>query len=311
MADSNPRGNGLLEKAGNIFPEMLKTMKLGNEFKQRLVMHNWQQIVGKDIAAHAKPVKLEFKRLFIKTTQPAWAEQLKYMEYQLKAKINKYAGEKVVQELVFTNLQPPVIQSVSGVRLELDGPDIGKELAKIHLSQQELAEIHQHCSHIESKKLAASCERLGQNSLRLKQYRQHLGWHPCQQENCQSLCPPEEKYCQSCRRKLRQARELRLQKLLYDMPWSRYGDIIQEENCTEQEFESMRNALIQRLAARVSYGDTDSVDAITLVMLYRSIPPEQLNEQIIQKTLHALRYDLRYVPGMTGKKEHKPKEKET
>lgn len=309
MANSNPR-NGLLEKAGNIFPEMLKTMKLGSEFKQRLVMYNWQQIVGRDIAAHAKPVKLEFKRLFIRTTHPAWAEQLKYMEYQIKAKINKYAGEKVVQELVFTNLQPPKTDSAAGIRLEADGPDIGKELAKIKLPQQEMVDIHKHCSHIENKELAESCERLGQNALRLKQYHQQLGWHACQQEKCQALCPPEEKYCQSCRRKLRQARELRLQKLLYDMPWSKYVDIIQEENCTEQEFASMRNALIQRLAARVSYGDTDSVDAITLVMLYRSIEPEQLNEQIIQKTLHALRYDLRYVPGMTGKKEHQPKEKD-
>ena len=105
MAESNSRSNGLLERVGNIFPEMLKSMKLGNEFKQRMVIYNWQEIVGRDIAAHAKPVKLEFKRLFIRTTHPAWAEQLKYMEYQLKAKINKYAGEKLVQELVFTNLQ--------------------------------------------------------------------------------------------------------------------------------------------------------------------------------------------------------------
>lgn len=101
-----------------------------------------------------------------------------------------------------------------------------------------------------------------------------------------------------------------MQKLLYDMPWCKYGDIIQEENCTEQEFKAIRSNLIQRLAARVSYGDTTSVDAITLVMLYRSIPPEQLNEQVIQKTLYALRYDLRYVPGMTGKKDKQPKEKE-
>ena len=124
MAESNSRSNGLLERVGNIFPEMLKSMKLGNEFKQRMVIYNWQEIVGRDIAAHAKPVKLEFKRLFIRTTHPAWAEQLKYMEYQLKAKINKYAGEKLVQELVFTNLQPPQVQVVA--HLESKKPDVGR-----------------------------------------------------------------------------------------------------------------------------------------------------------------------------------------
>lgn len=308
MAESNSRSNGLLERVGNIFPEMLKSMKLGNEFKQRMVIYNWQEIVGRDIAAHAKPVKLEFKRLFIRTTHPAWAEQLKYMEYQLKAKINKYAGEKLVQELVFTNLQPPQVQIIA--HAESKKLDVGKELQKIRLSQQELAELHKDCSHVANKELAASFEKLGQNFLRLRKYRQQIGWQPCQQENCQSQCPPGEKYCQSCQRKLRQARELRLQKLLYDMPWCKYGDIIQEENCTEQEFKATRSNLIQRLAASVSYGDTTSVDAITLVMLYRSIPPEQLNEQVIQKTLYTLRYDLRYVPGMTGKKDKQPKEKE-
>ena len=309
MAESNPRGNGMLERVGNIFPEMIKTMKLGNEFKQRMVIHNWQQIVGRDIAAHAKPVKLEFKKLFIRTTHPAWAEQLKYMEYQLKAKINKYAGEKLVQELVFTNLQVPEAKFVAVAPREEKPLDLGKELQKIHLSQQKLAEIHTRCNMLENRELAIRFEKLGQNTQRLRQYRQQMGWQLCQQEKCESLCPPGEKYCYSCARKLRQARELRLQKLLYDMPWARYVDIIQEEPCTEQEFKSMRTTLLQRLAARVSYGDTTSVDAITLVMLYRSIPPEQLNEQVIQKTLYALRYDLRYVPGMTGKKVNPSKEK--
>lgn len=304
MADSNPRGNGLLEKAGNIFPAMLRGMNLGNEFKQRLVLHDWEKIVGRDIAMHARPVKLEFRRLFIRTTHPAWAEQLKYMEYQLKAKINKYAGADVVRELVFTNLLPLADKKpVAGAGLaQAILPELGKELPKVRLTAEEVSSVHDRCLAIEDKALAKSMERLGLNTLRLRRYRQMAGWQPCQQDGCSSLCPPGESYCQSCRRTLRQAKELRLQRLLYDMPWLKYAEIVRDEPCTEQEFESARLSLIQRLASRVSYGDTESVDAITLVMLYRSISPDQLNEQVIRKTLYALRYDLRYVPGKTAKK---------
>ena len=54
--------------------------------------------------------------------------------------------------------------------------------------------------------------------------------------------------------------------------------------------------LIQRLAGSVDYGDTESMEARTLVMLYRSLPPEQLNDEVVKKTMSRLRRDVRYVP---------------
>ncbi len=304
MAGKQEERNGKLEQAGDIFPAMLKTLSWGNKFRQQMVLHQWDKIVGKDIAAHAKPVKLEYKRLFIRTTHPAWAEQLKYMAQALKTKINAYAGEKVVQELVFTNLiKEQSIASFEELVPQKQQVDIGKELQKIKLPEQELAEIHRRCQNLENQELAVELERLGQNARKMDMYHRSIGWHQCGQEGCLSLCPPEDELCQSCSRKREQAKAQKIRNLLYDMPWASYKDIAQEVDCTPMEYTEQRTILMQNIAQRVYYGDLSSTDAMTLVMLYRSIPPEQLNEQVMKKTLYKLRYDLRYAPLKKEKKE--------
>ncbi len=122
-----------------------------------------------------------------------------------------------------------------------------------------------------------------------------------------SLCPPEYELCQGCRREKAHTKAQKIRNLLYDMPWSSYNDIARDVECTPEEYTEQRTILMQNIAQRVFYGDLSSTDAMTLVMLYRSIPPEQLNEQVMKKTLYRLRYDLRYAP---LKKENKEKQAE-
>lgn len=296
MVEQKELRRGRLEKAEYIFPEMLESMKLGKEFKQRLVVYNWEKIVGKAIAAHAKPVKLEFKRIFIKTTHPAWAEQLKFMNSQLIHKINAYAKEKVVEELVFTNLALKSLAEHDTSNAAEESENIGSELKKIQLSDDKMTYIKNTCQAVTDADLRQSLERLGMNMQKMSVYRQSRRWHKCRSEQCQDLCPPEAVYCQACQRRMRQERAARLNELLLDMPWACYKDVLAEVDCTEQEFKEQRLILLQRLAAKVDYGDNESLNAKLLVMLYRSIPPEQLNEKAIKRTLHQLRYDVHYVP---------------
>lgn len=296
MSDCKKKRSGRLEKAGAVLPEMLKEMKLGREFKQHMVLYQWEEIVGRDIAAHARPVKLEFKRLFVRTSHPAWAEQLKYMEYDLKQKINSYIGEYIVQELVFTNLLPNA--AYNKIDLYKDDPEknLGLQLKKIELTSEETGSIKAACQIVSDDELRGRLELLGRNINKMTKYRRQHKWQLCAGEGCSALCPPEDKLCSSCQRKQRLAKAAKIHQLLLDMPWSRYGDILRELACTEQEFKEQRLTLIQRLAAGVDYGDTESLNAKMLVMLYRSVPPEQLNDEVMRKTLHRLRYDVHYVP---------------
>ena len=296
MAKQKAERNGKMERVGDIFAHALKEMKIGREFKQHLVVYQWQELVGRDIASHARAVKLEFKKLFIRTSHPAWAEQLKYMEYEIKQKINSHFGEELVQELVFTSQPGWRMPEENTLYKEDESRHLGKQLKKVQLSDQEMQDIRARCSGIEDEAMRSAAVRLGCNVHRMLHYRRQNYWHPCAGEGCGSICPPDEEYCYSCKRRIREEKAAKIQQLLLDMPWAKYGDILQEMQCSQQEFQSQRLILLQRLAGRVDYGDVDSIEAKTLVMLYRSLPPEQLSDEVVKKTMSRLRCDVRYVP---------------
>ena len=50
--------------------------------------------------------------------------------------------------------------------------------------------------------------------------------------------------------------------------------------------------MVQQLASEVDVSDTKSLKAKNLVMLYRCLPPEQLTEDEIVRTLYRLRFNL-------------------
>lgn len=78
------------------------------------------------------------------------------------------------------------------------------------------------------------------------------------------------------------------------MPWANYQDISQYVVCNMDMVKKMRDKLIQMIASKLSPDDYTSVEAIKLVMLYKAISPEKLNEYIIKDTLNKLRFDMAF-----------------
>ncbi|MFT4125111.1 MAG: DUF721 family protein [Gordonia sp. (in: high G+C Gram-positive bacteria)] len=67
----------------------------------------WEQIVGADIAAHAKPTVLRDKVLHVQAESTAWATQLRYVQSQIVAKIAAGVGDGVVTSLRITGPKGP------------------------------------------------------------------------------------------------------------------------------------------------------------------------------------------------------------
>lgn len=60
------------------------------------VFSRWEQLVGADIAAHARPVSLRAGVLVLAVDHPAWATQLRYMTADLLTRISESTtGEEV------------------------------------------------------------------------------------------------------------------------------------------------------------------------------------------------------------------------
>lgn len=67
----------------------------------------WEQIVGPDIAAHAKPVTLRDKVLHVSAESTAWATQLRYVQAQILAKIAAAVGDGMVTSLRISGPKGP------------------------------------------------------------------------------------------------------------------------------------------------------------------------------------------------------------
>jgi YD repeat-containing protein len=56
------------------------------------VFGQWEAAVGPQVAAHARPAKLENGRLTVEVDEPGWATQLRYLESDLISRIRDVTG---------------------------------------------------------------------------------------------------------------------------------------------------------------------------------------------------------------------------
>lgn len=65
------------------------------------VWEKWDQAVGADIAAHARPVAFKGDLLLIHVANSTWLHHLRYMQEDILIRINQSIGEQRIHELKF------------------------------------------------------------------------------------------------------------------------------------------------------------------------------------------------------------------
>jgi predicted nucleic acid-binding Zn ribbon protein len=66
----------------------------------------WEEAVGGDVAAHARPLSLRDGRLVVGADDPAWAAQLRWLEAHLLRRLGDLLGPDVVTA-VDVRVRPP------------------------------------------------------------------------------------------------------------------------------------------------------------------------------------------------------------
>ena len=74
------------------------TRALGGEGAPPLVdlLRRWPAVVGEQVAAHSKPLSLRDGVLTIAADEPAWGAQLRWLEADLRARLDAALGPGVV-----------------------------------------------------------------------------------------------------------------------------------------------------------------------------------------------------------------------
>ena len=64
-----------------------------------VVFSRWEELVGPQVAAHARPLSLPGKVLVVAVDDPAWATQLRLLSASLLARLGELAGAGVITSI--------------------------------------------------------------------------------------------------------------------------------------------------------------------------------------------------------------------
>jgi hypothetical protein len=71
---------------------VLRSLRGGDARGTGTLHGRWEEIVGPEIATHARPVKLSDGRLVVDVDEPAWATQLRFLEAELVTRLRDVGG---------------------------------------------------------------------------------------------------------------------------------------------------------------------------------------------------------------------------
>jgi predicted nucleic acid-binding Zn ribbon protein len=78
------------ERISRIIPRVLEVMNIDGTLKNWHVVHEWETIVGSNIARHARAVSVDSENLYVMVDNPVWQSQLFLMKSDILRKIRKY-----------------------------------------------------------------------------------------------------------------------------------------------------------------------------------------------------------------------------
>ncbi len=84
---------------GAVLAKLVKSRGWEKPAAEATVFADWPKVVGEDVAAHCRPVKLEGGELTIEAESTAWATQLRLLAAKLLTQIASQVGHNVVKKL--------------------------------------------------------------------------------------------------------------------------------------------------------------------------------------------------------------------
>jgi hypothetical protein len=86
---------------GSVIKQTLKNLGLGRGVERAKIFFLWEEIVGREIAQHARPEKLQGSELIIRVTSPSWASELSLLSEEILTKAARKMGGFYIKKLTF------------------------------------------------------------------------------------------------------------------------------------------------------------------------------------------------------------------
>lgn len=85
--------------AGDLVEKMLKGFGLDERLQQYRALIIWEEVVGPQIAARTRPIRIREGILEVNVDQPTWMQQLQLMKPKILAQLNAQLGKATIKDL--------------------------------------------------------------------------------------------------------------------------------------------------------------------------------------------------------------------
>ncbi|SDF53996.1 DciA family protein [Sporolituus thermophilus] len=283
-------------RLGETIGPTLEKLGLAKKFKAQSVIYHWREIVGDDIAAHARPAAVERGTLILVVTSSVWSHHLSTMKQVLLDKINAFLGDKVIVAIRFQAgyfKDCPNYDENGEIQEE---PPLAYKLRAIRLEADEVKKAQEMVTAIADEQLRSCLLRLLLKDFAYTKLKRLSGWRPC--AGCGVLCRPEHKYCVACGIAEKDRRQREITGILQEAPWLTYTELKEYFPCSAYEYYQAKKHLINKLLANVKSGQADKLTAATVVMLATGQRPQDLDQGMIAREIEKIgRNQYVFTPG--------------
>lgn len=147
-------------RAGDLLTGLLAGWGLDERLRQYQALVIWDEIVGPQIAARAKPERIRDGVLEVCVDQPTWMQQLQLLKPQILAKLNARLGEGALREIF---LKRGKVTTRAGTATVRSAP----AWRKVMLSAEETTELQTLLAGVEDEELRRDLESLLGKQLKL------------------------------------------------------------------------------------------------------------------------------------------------
>ena len=92
---------GTLVPLKDVIASLLEDSRLPFNPADAQIWEVWQDVVGQAIARHAHPAWINNARLRVTVSDPIWIQELKFLENDIKARLNQRLGRDAVNTIEF------------------------------------------------------------------------------------------------------------------------------------------------------------------------------------------------------------------
>ncbi|MDI6703738.1 MAG: DUF721 domain-containing protein [bacterium] len=88
-----------MERIDSVLKRVLKKIGIDRRINEGIILKEWDNLVGKEIAIHTRPIGIKSGVLFIKVDDAIWANELNFLKWEIIDVLNKKVEEKIVKNI--------------------------------------------------------------------------------------------------------------------------------------------------------------------------------------------------------------------